>query len=82
MSIELLDRTRKVNRLLTEAGGEKVDFSDICKMVGGFLNSSVYVISRRGKLIMPGGNDTIELGDRVIVVTKHTGLSDLKDILK
>ncbi len=51
MSIELLDRTRKVNRLLTEAGGEKVDFSDICKMVGGFLNSSVYVISRRGKLL-------------------------------
>lgn len=42
----------------------------------------IVCISRRGKLIMPGGNDTIELGDRVIVVTKHTGLSDLKDILK
>ena len=39
-------------------------------------------ISRHGKLIMPGGNDTIELGDRVIVITKHKGLSDLKDILK
>lgn len=42
----------------------------------------IVCISRHGKLIMPGGNDTIELGDRVIVITKHKGLSDLKDILK
>ncbi|MBQ6499068.1 MAG: Trk system potassium transporter TrkA [Ruminococcus sp.] len=39
-------------------------------------------INRGGKFITPGGNDTIEVGDRVIVVTKHKGLSDLRDILK
>ena len=39
-------------------------------------------INRNGKIIRPSGADTIELHDTVIVVTKHRGLSDLKDILK
>ncbi len=42
----------------------------------------IVCISRNGKVIMPGGGDTIEKGDRVIVVTKHKGLADLRDILK
>jgi trk system potassium uptake protein TrkA len=42
----------------------------------------IVCISRGGKVIMPGGSDTIEKGDRVIVITKHKGLADLKDILK
>lgn len=51
MSIELLDRTRKINHLLSESSGDKVAFSDICEMMGSFLHSSVYVISRRGKVL-------------------------------
>ena len=39
-------------------------------------------IMRGGEIITPGGSDTIEKGDSVIVVTKHKGLSDLKDILR
>lgn len=39
-------------------------------------------INRRGKIIIPTGNDTVEIGDTVIVVTTHRGLQDLKDILK
>ena len=39
-------------------------------------------INRNGKIIIPSGKDSIELGDTVIVVTKHKGLFDLKDILK
>lgn len=42
----------------------------------------IVCISRGGRVIMPGGGDTIEPGDRVIVITKHKGLSDLRDILK
>jgi len=30
---------------------------------------------------MPRGKDTLEAGDTVIIVTTHTGLNDLKDIL-
>ena len=42
----------------------------------------IICIGRNGRLITPGGNDTIEKGDSVIVVTKHKGLTDLKSILK
>lgn len=38
-------------------------------------------IHRNGRAIIPSGQDTIEPGDTVIVVTSVTGLSDLGDIL-
>ena len=44
-------------------------------------NLLVACINRNGKVIIPRGQDTIEAGDTVIVVTTHTGLNDLKDIL-
>lgn len=37
-------------------------------------------ISRQGAIITPRGNDTIEVGDSVIVVTTHGGLDSLDDI--
>lgn len=39
-------------------------------------------INRRGQIITPGGQDTMEPGDTVVVVTTNTGFNDLKDILK
>lgn len=42
----------------------------------------IATIVRQGKIIIPGGNDTIEVGDGVIVVTTNQYLSDLKDILQ
>ncbi|MBQ6337030.1 MAG: Trk system potassium transporter TrkA [Ruminococcus sp.] len=42
----------------------------------------IVCIVRGGSVIIPGGNDTIEVGDRVVVITKHKGLSDLRDILR
>ena len=41
----------------------------------------IATIVRNGKIIIPGGNDIIEVGDGVIVVTTNQHLSDLKDIL-
>ena len=41
----------------------------------------VACINRNGRIIMPRGKDTLEAGDTVIIVTTHTGLNDLKDIL-
>ncbi|MBO4686155.1 MAG: Trk system potassium transporter TrkA [Lachnospiraceae bacterium] len=38
-------------------------------------------INRNGHIIIPGGSDTIEVGDTVTIVTKHTGLQKLTDIL-
>ena len=45
-------------------------------------NLQIVCIIRGGEIIIPGGSDTIEEGDGVIIVTKHLGLSDLKDILR
>ena len=38
-------------------------------------------ISRARKIIIPGGGDTIQAGDSVIVVTSHKHLNDVSDIL-
>ena len=38
-------------------------------------------IIRRGKIILPSGQDMIKAGDTVIVVTTHKGLDDIDDIL-
>lgn len=42
----------------------------------------IICIRRNGKIMTPGGNDTIEKGDSVIIVTKQKGLTDLKSILR
>lgn len=44
-------------------------------------NLLVSCINRRGKIIIPNGQDTIQPGDTVIIVTTNTGLNDLNDIL-
>lgn len=39
-------------------------------------------INRKGHIIIPRGQDTIQVGDTVMVVTTHPGLGDIRDILK
>ena len=39
-------------------------------------------INRNGEIIFPRGHDMIKAGDRVIVVTTHTGFGDISDILE
>lgn len=44
-------------------------------------NLLIACISRKGKVIFPRGQDAIQAGDTVIVVTKHTGFRHIGDIL-
>ncbi len=44
-------------------------------------NLLVAGIFREGKFIIPNGNDRICIGDRVIIVTMHTGFRDIGDII-
>lgn len=39
-------------------------------------------ITRGSRIIIPGGQDELEVGDSVVVVTTHTRLNDIKDILE
>ena len=45
-------------------------------------NLLIACINRGGRIITPRGKDIVEAGDTVIVVTTHTGLNDLTDILR
>lgn len=51
MSVQLLDKTRKINKLLHNNNSSKVVFNDICKVLTDILDSNVLVISRKGKLL-------------------------------
>lgn len=45
-------------------------------------NNLIACIARKRKIIIPNGDDCIQVGDSVIVVTKDKPIQDLKDILK
>jgi len=53
-SVALLDKTRKIGRLLHNNNSGKVVFNDICSVMRDILSSSVIVISRKGKLLGQG----------------------------
>ena len=45
-------------------------------------NLLICSIQRKGKLITPSGNDMLQSGDSVIIVTTNLGLDDIDDILE
>ncbi len=51
MSVQLLDKTRKINQLLHNNSSHKVIFNDICRVLSEILESDVLVISRKGKVL-------------------------------
>lgn len=50
MSVDLLDKTRKINGLLRDNHVSKVAFTDLCQVLGDLLDSKVFVISSKGKI--------------------------------
>lgn len=50
-SIQLLDKTRKINKLLHNNNNSKVMFGDICAVLKDTLNADVLVISKKGKIL-------------------------------
>ena len=51
MSIQLLDKTRKLNRLLKNPGASEISFSEISKVLKEMLRSNVLVLSKKGKIL-------------------------------
>jgi len=51
MSVQLLDKTRKINKLLHNNNSSKVVFNDICEVLTGILESAILVISKKGKVL-------------------------------
>ncbi len=51
MSVQLLDKTRKINKLLHNNNSSKVVFNDICDVLTEILDSNVLVVSKKGKIL-------------------------------
>ena len=54
MSVQLLDKTRKINKLLHNSSSSKVVFNDICQVLVETLSSNILVLSRKGKVLGVG----------------------------
>ena len=61
MSVQLLDKTRKINRLLHNNNSSKVVFNDICEVLKEILASNVLVVSKKGKVLGVGQCEGVEL---------------------
>lgn len=59
-SVQLLDKTRKIGKLLHNSSQGKVIFNDICKVLCETLSSNVLVISKKGKVLGIGKTGDIE----------------------
>lgn len=65
MSVQLLDKTRKINKLLHNSSSSKVVFNDICQVLMETLSSNILVLSKKGKVLgislCPGVKEITEL---------------------
>ena len=60
MSVQLLDRTRKINKLLHNSSSSKVVFNDICQVLMEVMDSNVIVISKKGKILGIQNSENID----------------------
>lgn len=60
-SVQLLDKTRKIGKLLHNNSSSKVVFNDICQVMREILISNVLVISRKGKVLGIGNAEGIDV---------------------
>ena len=67
MSVQLLDKTRKINKLLHNNSSSKVVFNDICEVLTGILESDILVISKKGKVLGSGVCNGVEVIEELIV---------------
>lgn len=51
MSTSLLEKTRRLNRIIQRSGSDPVRFSDLTRVLSELLVSNVYIISRKGRML-------------------------------
>ncbi|WP_203362298.1 GTP-sensing pleiotropic transcriptional regulator CodY [Bacillus sp. REN10] len=58
--MNLLDKTRKINKMLQNAAGKSVNFKEMAESLSEVIEANIFVVSRRGKLLGFGVNQQIE----------------------
>ena len=51
MSLTLIEKMRKVNKILQRTGPYPVSFAELCKSLSEVLNANVYILSRKGRVL-------------------------------
>ena len=59
-SVQLLDKTRKIGKLLHNSNLGKVVFNDICRVLCDILSSNMFVISKKVKVLGIGESASVE----------------------
>ncbi|WP_018133555.1 GTP-sensing pleiotropic transcriptional regulator CodY [Effusibacillus pohliae] len=49
--MELLAKTRQINRLLQRTGGHHVDFNEMARVLRDVIGANVFILSRKGKVL-------------------------------
>ena len=65
-SVQLLDKTRKIGKLLHNNNSSKVVFDDICDVCKEILQSNILVISKKGKVLGVGTLAGISMLDELL----------------
>lgn len=66
----LLEKARKLNRILQDVGNAPVNFSTLCKSLQEVLDTNTYIVSSKGKVI---GVSIIDDSENPIIVDPNTG---------
>jgi transcriptional pleiotropic repressor len=66
----LLEKTRRLNRILQQTGQTPVAFTDLCEILKEILEANVYVSSKRGKVL---GVSLYDHADSPLIVEEATG---------
>lgn len=70
MSISLLEKTRRINKILQQAPDHVVSFNELCRILGRILDANVYLANARGKVLGVSLTDTTEVP---IISDENTG---------
>lgn len=81
-SVQLLDKTRKIGKLLHNNSSSKVVFDDICHVLGEIIESNTLVISKKGKILGVGRkNPELKLDEKLVEEVGSFIDADLNDRL-
>lgn len=66
----LLEKTRRINKILQQSGDNNISFNELCRILSEVLDANVYVASSKGKVLGVSLTDT---SDCPIITDEKTG---------
>ncbi|GFR37738.1 GTP-sensing transcriptional pleiotropic repressor CodY [Insulibacter thermoxylanivorax] len=80
--MNLLTKTRRLNRLLQRAAGQHVNFMEMAEVLRDTINANIYVLSRKGKVLGYGAAGFLEKEEsRRMLFEERRIPSEVNDIL-